>query len=78
MHYLKSGYAYTFDTHRPHRVLPVGPSRTMRVHLVLGFSPWFGYDAAEDAWFPNEHYGRVHPFDIVRTGGVHPALKPAP
>ena len=77
-HYLKSGYAYTFDTHRPHRVLPVGRCRIMRVHLVLGFSPWFAYDTGKDAWCPNQYYGRVHPFDIVRTRGLHPALKAQP
>jgi len=74
-HYLKSGYAYTFDTHRPHRVLPVGPCRIMRVHLVLGFAPWFDYDSSRDAWTPNRYYGRIHPFDILRSGGLHPALK---
>jgi hypothetical protein len=73
-HYLKSGYAYTFDTHRPHRVFPIGPCRIMRVHLVLGFAPWFDYDSSRDAWTINRYYGRVHPFDILRSGGLHPAL----
>jgi hypothetical protein len=77
LHYLKTGYAYTFDTNRPHRVFPYRPCRIMRVHLVLGFSPWFRYDASDDTWTPNEYYGRVHPFDIVRQGGLHPALKAA-
>jgi hypothetical protein len=48
LHYLKTGYAYTFDTNRPHRVFPLRPCRIMRVHLVLGFAPWFRYDAARD------------------------------
>jgi hypothetical protein len=74
-HYLKSGFAYTFDTHRPHRVFPIGLCRVMRVHLVLGFAPWFRYDPSAGAWSPNEHYGRVHPFDILRGGGLHPALR---
>lgn len=77
LHYLKSGHAYTFDTNRPHRVFPVAPCRVMRVHLVLGFSPWLRYEAARDAWVPNEYYGRIHPFDIVRSGGLHPSLKAA-
>lgn len=76
MHYLKSGYAYCFDTHRPHRVLAVAPCRIMRVHLVLGFSPWMDYVPEQDAWVPNEYYGRVHPFDIFRSGALHPALEP--
>jgi len=77
LHYLKTGYAYTFDTNRPHRVFPYRPCRIMRVHLVLGFAPWFRYDAARDEWTPNQYYGRVHPFEIVRRGGLHPALRPA-
>lgn len=75
LHYLKTGYAYTFDTNRPHRVFPLRPCRIMRVHLVLGFAPWFRYDARSDTWSPNEYYGRVHPFDIVRRGGLHPAFQ---
>jgi hypothetical protein len=74
-HYLAPGKAYTFDTHRPHRVYPARVSTLDRVHLVLGFSPWFRYDREADAWEPNEFYGRVHPFDIVRSGALHPDLR---
>jgi len=73
-HHLSTGYAYTLDTNRPHRVYPSASCRTMRVHLVLGFSPWFRYDARKDLWAPNEFFGRLHPFDIVREGGLHPEL----
>jgi hypothetical protein len=73
-HYLAPGKAYTFDTHRPHRVFPTARSPIDRLHLVLGFSPWFHYDREADAWQPNEFYGRVHPFDIVRGGALHPAI----
>ena len=76
-HYLAPGKAYTFDTHRPHRVYAAGGCAVDRVHLVLGFAPWFRYDAAADAWQPNEFYGKVHPFDIVRGGALHPELREA-
>lgn len=76
-HYLSPGWAYTFDTNRPHRVYAVSPCKVDRVHLVLGFSPWFRYDAEADSWEPNEFYGRVHPFDLVRSGELHPALSAA-
>lgn len=75
LHYLKTGYAYTFDTNRPHRVFPYRQCQIMRVHLVLGFAPWFRYDATQDVWMPNEYYGRVHPFDILQQGRLHPALR---
>jgi len=74
-HHLAPGRAYTFDTHRPHRVYRNALCAVDRVHLVLGFSPWFRYDCEADAWEPNEFYGRVHPFDIVRSGALHPALR---
>jgi hypothetical protein len=78
LYYLKTGYAYTWDSNRPHRVFALRSCRIMRVHLVLGFSPWFRFDASGDVWTPNEYYGRVHPFDILRRGGLHPALKAVP
>jgi hypothetical protein len=74
-HHLAAGSAYTFDTHTPHRVFASARSKVRRVHLVLGFSPWLRYDAREEVWEPNEFFGRVHPFDIVRGGRLHPALR---
>ena|SRR3989442_6907695 len=74
-HYLAPGKAYTFDTHRPHRVYARRACTVERVHLVLGFAPWLRYDADADAWQPNEFYGRVHPLDILRGGALHPALR---
>ena len=73
-HYLAPGRAYSFDSHRLHRVLQRDRCESDRAHLVLGFAPWFRYDAAADAWEPNEFFGRVHPFDILREGALHPAL----
>jgi hypothetical protein len=74
-HHLAAGSAYTFDTHLPHRVFASARSQVRRVHLVLGFSPWLSYNPRDEAWEPNEFYGRVHPFDIVRSGGLHPELR---
>jgi hypothetical protein len=74
-HYLAPGSAYTFDSNRPHRVFAMAPSDADRIHLVLGFAPWYRYDARADVWEPNEFYGRVHPFDLVRSGKLHPALR---
>jgi len=73
--YMQPGHAYMWDTNLPHRVYEARRSTVDRVNLVLGFAPWFRYDARRDAWRPNEHYGRKHPFDIVCEGGLHPALR---
>jgi len=74
--YLKTGYAYTFDSRKPHRVYATKRSSIVRVHLVLGFSPWFDYHAGSDSWQPNEFFGKTHPFDIVGAGALHPRLRP--
>jgi hypothetical protein len=74
-HYLAPGKAYTFDTNRPHRVFAARRSERRRIHLVLGFAPWFRYDARTDAWEANQFYGRVHPFELLRSGALHPLLR---
>lgn len=67
-YHLEVGKAYTWDTNRPHRVFAIKSSDTLRIHLVLGFSPWFNYSSEEDVWFPNEFFGKIHPLDMVAEG----------
>jgi hypothetical protein len=70
---LKLGKAYTWDTNQPHRVH--GVDGTDRTNLVLGFSPWFDYDAEHEAWISNEYYGECHPIEMVKNGWVADILK---
>lgn len=72
--HLAVGKAYSWDTHIPHRVYCNGPTKLERIHLVLGVAPWFDYSAADDAWQPNEFFGKMHPFEMLRTGRIHPQL----
>jgi len=74
-YHLAVGQAYTWDTNRPHRVFCRGQTRTTRIHLVLGFAPWFDYAPDQAAWYANEYYGRVHPFDLAAEGLLHPAIR---
>jgi hypothetical protein len=74
-YHLETGRAYTWDTNRPHRVFCRGATRTTRIHLVLGFAPWFDYLPDEEAWVPNAHFGRTHPFDMLAQGLLHPAIR---
>jgi len=74
-HFLAPGHAYTFNTNIPHRVYVKEPSNTPRIHLVLGFAPWFDHDAQRDSWQANRHFGTTHPFDLLRGGMLHPDLK---
>ena len=68
----EAGKAYTWDTHKPHRVY--GMSTQPRINLVLGFSPWFDYVQEDDVWISNQYYGEVHPLEMVRTGLVSTAV----
>jgi hypothetical protein len=72
--HLAVGKAYSWDTHVPHRVYCCGPSKLQRIHLVLGVAPWFDFDPGEDAWQVNEFFGKLHPFDLLLNGRVHPLL----
>jgi len=76
-YHLATGKAYTWDTHRPHRVFCRGRTQATRIHLVLGFAPWFDYLAAEEAWIANEFFGHVHPFDMVAEGLLNPSIRAA-
>jgi hypothetical protein len=73
--HLAVGRAYSWDTHRPHRVFCAGPTATTRIHLVIGLAPWFDYLPEEDAFRPNEFFGRVHPLDMLADGLVHRRLR---
>ena len=46
-----------------------------RISIVLGFAPWFDYLPEEDAWQANEYLGKLHPFDMLAEGLVHPDIR---
>lgn len=74
-YHLEVGKAYTWDTHKPHRVFANKPTKLMRIHLVLGVSPWFDYDAENDSWVVNEYFGKIHPFDMLAEGIITKRLR---
>jgi hypothetical protein len=60
--------ALVVNTDVPHRVYVRQPNDSLRTNLVLGLTPWLDYDASDDSWSPNEYFGRMHPYDMVREG----------
>jgi hypothetical protein len=64
------GWAYSWDTLAAHRMFSERMVQIDRVHLVLGFSPWFDYDPTTDTWQKNEFFGVKHPFQMLRDGDV--------
>ena len=75
--HLDYGNMYSWDTNIAHRVFPTTTEEKNRVHIVLGFSPWFDYDAEQDAWISNEFYGELHPFDMLLQGYFSDKIKGA-
>jgi hypothetical protein len=73
--HLHYGNVYSWDTNIAHRVYPTTEENTSRVHLVLGFSPWFDYIEEDDCWVSNEFYGKMHPHDMLANGHIHEKIK---
>ena len=63
--HLAVGGCYSWNTELPHRVFACAPPAVDRVHMVLGFSPWFDWDATRRAWVGNPHLGITHPYDLL-------------
>ena len=72
--HLDVGWAYSWNTFVPHRVFNNRADHSRRIHLVLGFSPWWDYLPDEQAWIQNEFYGVKHPFDMLVEGDVFQGL----
>ena len=67
---LPVGRAYCWDTYKSHRVYNQQQEDSHRIHMVLGFSPWWDYLPDEKAWVQNEFYGVKHPFDMMIDGDI--------
>jgi hypothetical protein len=72
--HLKVGNIYTWDTHLSHRVYATEKKSKARIHLVLGFSPWFDYYQGDDSFSVNKFFGKTHPIDIYLQGLAHPLI----
>lgn len=69
--HLKYGHMYSWDTNISHRIFPCKNSNKNRIHIVLGFSPWFDYDPLHQCWCSNEFYGKIHPFEMLISGLIN-------
>jgi hypothetical protein len=56
---MEVGKVYTWNTRIPHRVglSKFCQTQEPRITMVLGFSPWFGYDQDQDSFFRNHLWG---------------------
>lgn len=65
---MKVGKAYFWNTRIPHTVGTDKKTDTPidRIHLVLGFSPWYDYDEDNDAYIKSKIYG-MPIIDIIKN-----------
>lgn len=74
--HLNVGWGYSWDTNIPHRVFSNSVAKSARrIHVVLGFSPWWNYNPEEQSWDQNEFYGKKHPFDMLIDGDIFNGLE---
>lgn len=67
---LELGKAYSWQTELPHRVYCIKENNIDRANMVIGLSPWLTYNREERYWYPNEFFGKKHPFDVLIDGHV--------
>ena len=66
----KAGHAYVWDTDIPHVQHSKKTTDFDRINLIYAVSPWFDYDADNNAWYPNEFCQKKHPLDMLLDGDV--------
>lgn len=56
--HLEKQYYYSWNTKIPHRVYSDNIIHNKRIHLVLGYSPWFDFCKNEQKWIPSKYFGK--------------------
>lgn len=64
------GKALVINADHPHRAYIAAVSTTQRTNLIVGVTPWLDYDHQRGVWSLNNHFGRVHPYDLILLGEV--------
>lgn len=72
---LEPGYAYSWDTNKPHRVWCRKKTTKERYNLIIGVSPWFDYIAETQEWIPNQYYAKKNPIEMLNEGLIFDWLK---
>lgn len=72
---LEPGYAYSWDTNILHRAYAKSRTAPPRIHLMLGFSPWWDYNEEQRIWTSNKFSGVKHPLDMLADGDIIEGIK---
>jgi hypothetical protein len=73
--HLEAGHAYSWDTNTMHRAYAKTRTAPPRIHLMLGFSPWWHYNENFKVWSTNKFAGVKHPLDMLADGDIIEGIK---
>lgn len=64
--YTKGGDNLVVNTDKLHRAYVKDACNFQRTNLIIGLATWLNYDATNNSYSLNNHYGKTHPYDLVR------------
>ena len=65
-----AGEGVVINTDYLHRAYIEDRNNIQRTNLIIGVTPWLSYDAENEVWSLNEHFGKTHPYDLVESGDI--------
>ena len=62
----KKGDNLVVNTDKWHRTFVSESSNFQRTSLIINLATWLNYDATNNSYSLNHHYGKTHPYDLAR------------
>ena len=64
--YTRGGDNLVVNTDKLHRAYVKDVCNFQRTNLIIGLATWLNYDATNNSYSLNNHYGKTHPYDLAR------------
>ena len=64
--YTTGGDNLVVNTDKLHRGYNKESCNFQRTNLIIGLATWLNYDAANNSYSLNHHYGKTHPYDLAK------------
>jgi len=64
--YTRGGDNLVVNTDKLHRAYIKDACNFQRTNLIIGLATWLNYDATNNSYSLNNHYGKTHPYDLAK------------
>ena len=64
--YTRGGDNLVVNTDKLHRAYVKDACNFQRTNLIIGLATWLNYDATNNSYSLNNHYGKTHPYDLAQ------------